>query len=59
MERIARVAQHVVGERPGLAAELAELAALFRDGMLTAAEFSAAKAQLSHSIDGPADDDDA
>ena len=46
MERIARVAQHVVGERPGLAAELAELAALFRDGMLTAAEFSAAKAQL-------------
>ena len=44
MDRVKRVAQHVVPAGPSsLAAELAELAGLFREGLLTAEEFGVAR----------------
>ena len=55
MDRVKRVAQHVVPAGPrSLAAELTELAALFREGLLTAEEFGAARRRddlhISHLI---------
>ena len=47
MDRVAKVAQHVThspGSAPklGLVADLAQLASLYKDGLLSAAEFCAA-----------------
>eukprot|EP01052_Picozoa_sp_SAG31_P004975 SAG31_NODE_212_length_20157_cov_9.648868_20_plen_159_part_00 len=47
MRRAAKVARHIVGDG-SMVAQLSELAQLFRDGMLTAPEFSEAKQQLLH-----------
>ena len=46
MERVAEVSQHVAPKMLGLAAELAEVAQLFRQGLLTSEEFAVAKHHL-------------
>ena len=42
MDRVAKVAQHVTGTaKPGWVADLAQLAQLYKDGLLSAPEFGA------------------
>ena len=46
MDRVAKVAQHVGGGDASFVSELTALSELFRDGMLTDAEFAQAKTKL-------------
>ena len=46
MDRLSKISQQVVGSTSPLVAELKELGALFRDGLLSESEFASAKTQL-------------